>query len=395
VTLANAHALFCGLSNTPSFLSSLNISDIDRAKLLAARNKIRSILKASADTLLKDDTFWQESSKFRTYRHSRPTRVTLKFMTQGSFSYGTLNIPAQSPKQEIDLDDGMYVPVDFLENGEPALAAKGLFSFVTNSLSDACSQNGWTVKEKRSCVRVQLWQGAHIDIPIYSIPTEKFAALRAAMDSANFAEANISRAYLSNDMRIPSDKIMLAQSDGSWLRSDPQELEEWVKARKDRLGTCYTRLCRFFKAWRDFNWLSSPLSSLCIMRAVEIALEELPGFPSQNRDDELVMLVAEKLPLILGKTVQNPVLRDLSLNEWEEKDREAIISASEELYAEMHSALMQTGDATKVVNKLRVRFGDRIPNRPDVVKIGSKIEAIQKEKPATVAAPAIVASTSG
>ena len=214
MTLANAHALFCGRSNTPSFLSSLNISDIDRAKLLAARNKIRGILKASADTLLKDDTFWQESSKFRTYRHSRPTSVTLKFMTQGSFSYGTLNIPAQSPKQEIDLDDGMYVPVDFLENGEPALAAKGLFSFVINSLSDVCSQNGWTVKEKRSCVRVQLWQGAHIDIPIYSIPTERFAALRAAMDSANFADANISRAHLSSDMRIPSDKIMLAQSDG-------------------------------------------------------------------------------------------------------------------------------------------------------------------------------------
>src|SRR3546814_19160221 len=69
--------------------------------------------------------------------------------------------------------------------------------------------------------------------------------------------------------RLPSDKIMLARDDGSWIQSDPQRLQDWVDARVDQYGPVFRRLCRFFKGWRDFAWLDCGLSSLCPVRVVD------------------------------------------------------------------------------------------------------------------------------
>src|SRR3546814_19200383 len=104
--------------------------------------------------------------------------VEVKFMTQGSFAYKTINDPPQS-RQEIDLDDGMYVPVEFLDSGEPALVAKLLFDFVVETLKPLALTEGWTgVERKPNCVRVKLWPGAHLDIPIYSVPRERFSQIK-------------------------------------------------------------------------------------------------------------------------------------------------------------------------------------------------------------------------
>lgn len=395
MTLANAHALFCGLKSAPSYLANLTIDDGVRKDLMEARRQIRATLKAAARTLVVEEKYWQVGTRFRDSWRARPSVITIKFMTQGSFAYGTLNAPAQVPHQEIDLDDGMYVPVEFLENGEPALAAKALFEFVETALLPLCSKNGWSVGKKENCVRVALWQGAHIDIPIYSIPRAKFEQLTEAMAKADWSDSFFSRQHMSKMNRLPSDQVMLARKDGTWVQSDPQQLHEWVEARKSRYGVVYLRLCRFFKGWRDFVWTKSPLSSLCIMRAVEMALNELDGFPSEERDDELIMKVAEVLPSYFSGKITNPVLTNLCLNEWEDRDRSVIVQAAKVLKEEMTSALQRTGDAERVVQKLQDRFGLRIPNRPDAVKIASKIESVQRSAPAIVAAPKIIASTSG
>src|SRR3546814_1616562 len=85
--------------------------------------------------------------------------VEVKFMTQGSFAYKTINDPPQS-RQEIDLDDGMYVPVEFLDSGEPALVAKLLFDFVVETLKPLALTEGWTgVERDRKSTRVKLWPG--------------------------------------------------------------------------------------------------------------------------------------------------------------------------------------------------------------------------------------------
>src|SRR3546814_14719538 len=98
--------------------------------------------------------------------------------------------------------------------------------------------------------------------------------------------------------RLPSDKIMLAREDGSWIQSDPQRLQDWVDGRVDQYGPVFRRLCRFFKGWRDFEWLDCGLSSLCLMRAVDVALQqycnEQGALPGEERDDFLILEVARR-----------------------------------------------------------------------------------------------------
>lgn len=394
MTLANAHALFCGLKAESSYLANLTIPDKDRAGLMEARQKVRAALREAAKQIPMQDEYWQDSFARQVRRQDRPV-IEVKFMTQGSFAYGTINAPAQVPEQEIDLDDGMYVPVRFLENGEPALAAKGLYTFVEAALLPLCRANGWTLdRTKKNCARVKLWPGAHIDLPIYSIPQDRFEAITESLQHS-FASSMMARDSMPVGWRLPSDKIMLAQRDGTWLHSDPQQLHDWVKARSERYGPVYRRLSRFFKGWRDYTWVKSPLSSLCLMCAVDLALRELDGFPTESRDDELLMEIAKRLPDIFSGHVANPVINHLCINEWSDEARQEIVGAAQVLRDQMVSALEYTGDAEQVVHKLREKFGERMPYRPDSVKIASKIEAIQRAPAATVAAPRIIPSTSG
>ncbi len=394
MTLANAHALFCGLKSEASYLANLTIPDHEHQALTAARNIIRSTLKLAASSIPVRDEYWRDSYARAVTARFRPV-IQIKFMTQGSYAYGTLNAPAQVPAQEIDLDDGMYVPVQFLQDGQPALAAKGLFAFAEAALLPLCHQNGWTLdSSKGNCVRVKLWRGAHIDIPIYSIPQDRFASLAEAMEKFDTGVL-MARDSMPQTWRLPSDQVMLAKRDGTWIQSDPQQLHDWVKGRSERYGAVYRRLCRFFKGWRDYTWEKSPLSSLCIMCAVDEALRRMNGYPGNSRDDELVMEVAKFLPAIFGDKVANPVINHLCLNEWSDAERKEIIKEAETLSEEMVAALERTGHADVVVTRLRNRFGTRVPYRPDAVIINSTIQAIRQAPAAKVAAPTVIPSTSG
>ncbi|WP_343611900.1 CBASS cGAMP synthase [Novosphingobium sp.] len=399
MTLANAHALFCGLKSEPSYLANLAIDELERKGLMDARRQIRSALKDAAKAMTFSDDYWQDSHTRQIMARNHAT-IQIKFMTQGSFAYKTLNAPAQKPNQEIDLDDGMYVPVHFLSNGEPALAAKGLFRFVEQTLLPLCRDNGWTLDiSKENCVRVKLWPGAHVDIPIYSVPQDQFEEIveAIALESVNFADSmrGMARDAKPKLKRLPTDKIMLAQRDGTWIQSDPKQLHDWVMARVERYGPVYQRLCRFFKGWRDFEWAKPRLSSICIMCAVDEALRRMNGYPTDQRDDELIMNVAKLLPEIFDGTIPNPVIKDLCLNSWDDDVKAEILAKVRAFRDEVVTALEHTGDARIVVETFRRKFGDRIRYRPDAVKINSKIEAIRKAPAATVAAPVIIPSTSG
>lgn len=394
MTLANAHALFCGLKSEPSYLANLTVNDAERQKLMAARVAVRSAIKTAARQIPTRDEYYEEAYSRQVSSRKR-VAVEVKFMTQGSFAYGTLNRPAQIPAQEIDLDDGMYVPVHFLENGRPALAAKGLYAFVEAALEPLCAANGWRLdKSKVCCVRVKLWPGAHIDLPIYSIPVERYEQIRETL-AKSYAADSMTYAVADSMAKLPSDKIMLAQRDGTWVQSDPQQLHDWVEGRTDRYGPVYKRLCRFFKGWRDYVWDKSALTSLILMCAVDLALRAIGDFPTENRDDELVMEVAKRLPDIFRGHIYNPVLDHLLLNEWNNADRQKFVNAAGKLRDDMISALERTGVASLVVSRLQNQFGDRIPNRPDSIKIGSAIAAVQRAPAATVSAPRVIQSTSG
>src|SRR3546814_11048359 len=104
--------------------SSDLIGDETRRDLMDARQKVRSELRAAAKAISLRDEYWQGEWSAASKRSLR-LRVEVKFMTQGSFAYKTINDPARLTP-EIDLDDGMYVHVEFLDTGQPALPPKGL-----------------------------------------------------------------------------------------------------------------------------------------------------------------------------------------------------------------------------------------------------------------------------
>ncbi|WP_323810843.1 CBASS cGAMP synthase [Sphingobium baderi] len=393
--LAKASALFVGLRVTASYHQALQVSNSRKSSLLDARRDIRNAIRASAARIQIEDGFWEPAYAARSAR-SRPS-IMPKFFTQGSFAYDLLVDPCHKPPQQLDLDDGMYVRVDYLENGQPALVAKTLFALVEDALRPLCRERGWILDtSKLTCVRVQLNRESHVDIPIYSAPRELAESISfgdAQIRSGQFAK-RAGRLYA----KLPSDQIMLAHRDGTWQQSDPLELQKWVEACVARYGEDFRRACRYFKGWRDHRWEHCCLSSITIMAAVAEALEQLNGTHRNLDDDRIAYEIAQRLPGIFRGELLNPAFpgQRIVLNDWTDDDRTTVVKASEALAADMHSALKGTANADLVVQALRRAFGERIPYRPDMVEILPTVAAaVAAEAPALVPAPKVTNSTSG
>src|SRR3546814_15094347 len=95
---------------------------------MAARAKARTVLKLAADNIRFEDRYWRDEWHSAARRAMRGP-VEVKFMTQGSFAYKTINDHPQS-RHEIDLDDGMYGPGEVLDSGVPTLVSKQCVAFV-------------------------------------------------------------------------------------------------------------------------------------------------------------------------------------------------------------------------------------------------------------------------
>ena len=393
--MASAQALFIGLRESKSYHEALRVNQAKKSELMAARRDIRATLRERAKRLRIEDRYWDQGFAVRKSAKARQ-EVDLRFLTQGSMAYDLLIAPAHLPPQELDLDDGMYVRVDYLESGQPALIAKALFDFVEEALGPLCVQRGWTIEDdKDTCVRVQLDSESHIDIPIYSAPRELAVRLEIAADQGL---AEIMKRAGTNYIRLPSDQIMLAHRDGTWEQSDPLRLEDWVENCVTRYGETFRRLCRYYKGWRDNEWPVCCLKSITVMAAVADAFEQMNGGHRGLDDDVLIYELAQRLPDIFRGKIYNPAFpgQNIVLNDWNDDERLAIVAAAEKLERHMESALKRTAKPDIVVSTLRAAFGTRIPNRPDAVKILPALAAAVIAAPATVvAAPKVKPSISG
>jgi len=393
--LASANVLFIGLKDAKSYHEALQVPPPKKAKLLEARREIRQSIREAAKRIRAEDSFWDSSSAAHRTHRLRPD-VTPKFFTQGSVAYGILIDPACKPPQQLDLDDGMYVGVDYLENGQPVLIAKALFRLVEEAIAPLCGKRGWTLdKSKETCVRVLLNDECHIDIPIYSAPRDRLIAMDEALQSR--ADSVLKKAGQHYD-RLPADRIMLAHRSGTWDQSDPLALSDWVDACVKRYGELFRRSCRYFKGWRDHRWPSCCLTSIIVMAAIADTLEDMDGTHRNLDDDQLVYEISRRLPQTFEGEIYNPIFPGQSkiLNEWSSEDKREIVRAAQVLAEQMHSALKGTGVAELVVKALQESFGGRIPYRPDLVKIAPPIAAaVAAEVAATVPIPKITSSTSG
>src|ERR1700761_5282615 len=167
-TILNAHSLFTGERADRPFLETLQVPDDRLNRLRSARDKARvAITEAfkSWQNLAPDKAVIE-----RAYlRAGKPLpKLRPKFRRQGSYGYGTLNLPAWSG-QQIDFDDGMFLPISFfVQSGaqSPALTSEGYFFLVEKALEPLCKAQGWRLVPKDCCVRVELDARSHLDIAL-------------------------------------------------------------------------------------------------------------------------------------------------------------------------------------------------------------------------------------
>lgn len=329
-------------------------------------------------------------------------RINPRFWTQGSFMYDTLNRPYK-PTQEMDIDDGTYLPMQFFED-KPAIGHQLLLLLVDASLKSlAVERYGWSFEAKETCGRIKIpAESVHIDVPMYAIPFEKFIEkeelIRKSANSQIFGEMydSISAADHALYDQIETDCVNLAvrKDDEKWIKSDPKDVHLWFQDACQRTGQHLRKVCRILKAWRDAgDWQeSNGPSSISLMAALVDILDLTTVDP---KDFGLLMLtIARKLPDTFRNGVESPDENDdrplfPPYYEHEAKHKE-VIQKLEQLVDSLEYAYAAhtKQDALDILN---AKYGDRVQ---DLSLIMSQAAAPAYESTPFKAKEAAIISTS-
>lgn len=373
----NTHRVFDS-SNEDSYLNAL---DLDRKKietLRKAKDEVRDCIRAGfaewGNITTRALLFESDISISDT-----PVALRPKFRLQGSYAYKTLNDPPHSPPQQVDLDDGVFLPVSFFsKNGTltPAIASAGYFRLTEQLLTPLCKQKDWTlVTDKKSCVRIEFDDQMHMDLALYSIPEKEFVLLVEKVEKAN-ASFEMDSRELYNEVyaAIPKDHIMLAHREKGWMPSDPRKLDDWFHESLDKHGEQYRSVCRYLKGWRDFQWEESRLSSIILMTCVRKLYDDGHMAGYEKRDDLALHKVAQYLPQLLEHNIENPVVPGLNLDDWNPDERADYVNRAFKLSMSINQAIGEN-DPKAALKILQGIFGDRIPDDVSLVETGSSVSA--------------------
>lgn len=359
----NAHRAFVSLPS--GYKHALSLSDKQEQTLRAARDDIRGAISAKFGSFAKslgDQALFEERAPLLVRNIQTP-----KFRMQGSFSYHTCNQPAHVPPQEIDLDDGLFLPVSYFQKGQdrsPVVNSAAYFSIIERILAPLCGQKGWElVTDKAPCVRVKIDATMHTDLALYSVPDADFQ--RILKDAQNRG-TDFSTALMMEDTAyrmLSQDEIMLAHRKEGWKKSDPRKLEDWFVDAVKEYGEQVRTVSRFLKGWKDFQWQEGRLASIALMAAVVSVFEKVSaGIPS-DRDDIALLRVAEGLPNFLSGEIPNPVVLGERLDEgWSPAERKEFVAKARVLAERLADALVHSSDRALAVKVLQDQFGGRIPD---------------------------------
>lgn len=376
------------------FCNRLEPSDEQRKFLVNCKNEIRDHLRPRIQKVTIT-TLGMENA------------VSPRFRTQGSWAYKTCVHPPFLPPQEIDWDFGVYLPVTvWEESGPPHKMAKAYFALVEGLLTDLCRAKKWKlVPGKDTCIRVQVANWAHIDIPLYAAPEHEFvqimekAALAARKgsiihDAVGLSE-NAEYGEMSEQLWEDLDHIVMATRSGEWKSSDPEAVARWYNDRVLEHTEQLRRVCCYLKAWRDYHWQDGGgPTSVSIMIAVAQTFE-----PQRGRDDLALEKAATHLSVaILGE------LRERGIDDEAEDFNNRLSPEDKTLAAQKARELANTLQQARAhaphlkhhaIANLQKQFGDRIPGSVDLIDIDSGAEAIRATPAQRVTAPVVLATNAG
>lgn len=303
-----------------------------------------------------------------------------RFATQGSFQYDTLNRPLH-PGQEMDIDDGTYMPMTVFES-KPIIGHTLLLLLVDTSLKSLEAENvGWTFEEKNTCGRIKIpHKKTHIDVPMYAIPKEKFQEKHTAADSAHLIKSesifeSVARNRVSLESYVvESDKVNLAMREGirRWSISDPKIVEDWFNESCVRIGGHLRYICRFMKAWRDAQWDVGGPSSISLMAAIVNILDR----QAHNGSDltGTMKLVAKLLPDEFNHGLESPDDTDAKLLFPAQRDQNVHQRTIVETMESLHNILLdaeRSESREDALRKINEAFGERVTHASLITSIAA------------------------
>lgn len=384
----NLHRL---MATEEGYLAALAVPKEDSARLTNARETIRSTLRDAFRNWQQYVTQHELTEGMAVLgKAARSPRLpTPKFRIQGSFAYHTANDCQDPPEQQIDQDDGVFLPISFvMVNGSarPTIVAAAYFRIVERALKPLCAQRGWILNPggpKNSCVRVEISDRLHIDLPLYAIRDSSFEQLveHAAMESVAKSVAMRDSRELDEKIyrELADAEIILAHRRAGWIESDPRRLENWFRTAIDLYGPIVRELSRSFKALRDLKF-DTGLSSICIMACVVRAVERI-GSPDAKRLDLALVSVAREIGRMIEQPVENPIFPgDASKHfcaGWTREYRSKVGALFVDAADEMDEAIDGTFHKRVALDRARRAFGPRVPNREDLIKTVTPAEIVR------------------
>ena len=328
------------------YLGNLNPGDADKTHLRKARGLVRAHLRKCMSD------------------------IQLRFMTQGSYRYGTLNLPCYPPQQQMDLDDGMYAPRSVVD--KTGLSGAQLLAQVAEHLRPLAIEQSWSAPQaKHSCVRIRIDEDKHVDIPFYRTADSELKDISDHTPSSGGGKhAEIYREWEMLGYFDASPVVVELATDQGWKPSDSRKIIEWVADCRAEHGARFIRISRILKGWRDHQWpQKSPLSSILIMAMVEAAMKEACISANSNESDDMALwdvvnVIAEK---IIHQDIKDPDGKSLNAK-WTQAERDACHRRFVALANTLKAVLDGDGDGDGDIKKLREQFGRFFPDDSSLIK---------------------------
>lgn len=383
--MLNLHRLFYSSTSNDAFHGVILPTAAAERHLTQAKDKIRDHLRSAI-----------ERASLAVFGQ----KVTPRFRTQGSWSYRLCNHPAHVPPQEMDWDLGVYLPVSAWEDNRPRVAAIAYYKLLEESLRSLCSRERWTMTPRETCIRVQIGQHCHIDVPPYAAPDKEFAAIQeralakalALKEEIAFRDA-VSFGDMPGNAWDNLKEIVLATRSGKWEKSDPGVVSAWFRDQLEVFGEPLRRVCRYLKSWRDFQWVEGGPSSVCLMICAVQSFQQMPG-----RDDLALLEVLRELDDKLASDVREDLINpDDDFNKrLSHQERAEAAGKARALFRALNAALEASAwQKPAVLSVLQGQFGRRFPVNPSWVTDSTPQEVVRVAPAVIVPQPEVRRSKSG
>ena len=309
-----------------------------------------------------------------------------RFMTQGSARYGTLNNPCIIPPQQMDYDIGCYLPLsEHMEEDYPRVAKNTFFRSADKILADLVKQEGWNSysKEKDTCCRVEINDRIHIDVPLYSVPDEKFNNIKDEMTKC--IESRQFSVLVENTRIEPSwddfefTEVLLAHRKKVWKKSDPRDLNMHFENVAKIKGSQIIRLFRYMKAFRDKQWRTKGPSSIFLMCVIDKII------PAMNKNGDAIafLQVLEYFSNLSSRYIENPTDSNEQIS-ISEDDYNKLKRFSKDFCHDLYKAIYNTDlSGLEACELIRKHLGDRFPikdNQDDRERILSLASTPQEKE---------------